>query len=423
MRDLTPDDWDRLERIRHAFYETCRLFGFRIMEPSPIESLAALEVKSGPGIRNEIYFFRDKSGRDVGLRFDLTVGLTRYVTASRGLQLPAKLASFGPMWRYDEPQFGRYRWFYQWDAEVFGPKTLEADAEVIEFTAVLLKILGLKQISIEVGDRRIVEEYIRKRLGVSDLETVLGLLRAVDKAAKKPPEEIVAAYEGKGVSRERLNLLLQLAKIQGMAEHVLDELKPYDLTSVESITQLSDMLGGREVSGVSFSLGIVRGLDYYTGVVFEAFDLSQPKLGALAGGGRYDILPALFDRPEMGATGVAGGVERTMLALAKAGPEPKKLPQLVFVAYASERLRNAANKVAAHLRKAGIAAESELLRRPLRRQMELAAAREAGCVVIVGPVEFAQGRLVLKNMRTGVERVVKKSDVVQEVSTLLAHPE
>src|SRR3990172_242770 len=139
MRDLQPEDYEALERVRDSFIEVSRIFGFRLMEPSPIELIQTLEAKSGPGVRNEVYYFQDKAGRDVGLRFDLTVGLTRYVVSNRSLPSPIKIGSFSGMWRYDEPQYGRYRWFYQWDAEIFGPKSVEADAEVMDFTSFLLR--------------------------------------------------------------------------------------------------------------------------------------------------------------------------------------------------------------------------------------------------------------------------------------------
>ena len=137
MRDLDPDTYEILEKIRFEFMYLSKLFGFKIMEPSPIETLGTLEAKSGQSIKDEIYYFKDKGNRDIGLRFDLTVGLTRYVSSQRGLPMPFRLGSFSGMWRYDEPQLGRYRWFYQWDVEIYGPKSSLADAEVIDFTVSL----------------------------------------------------------------------------------------------------------------------------------------------------------------------------------------------------------------------------------------------------------------------------------------------
>ena len=150
MRDLEPEEYQTIELIKQKFFDTAELFGFIFMEPSPIELLSTVEAKSGPSIENEIYGFKDKGGRDVALRFDLTVGLTRYVVSRRDLRLPTKLASFGSMWRYDEPQMGRYRWFHQWDVEIYDSFNIESDAEIIEFTATYLRMLGLKDIMIDV---------------------------------------------------------------------------------------------------------------------------------------------------------------------------------------------------------------------------------------------------------------------------------
>ena len=120
MRDIEAIDYALLEQVRSSYLETSRLYDFQIMEPSPLELLSTLEAKAGSSIKDEIFYFTDKGGREIGLRFDLTVGITRYVCARKELQPPVKMGCFSSMWRYDEPQRGRYRWFHQWDAEIFG---------------------------------------------------------------------------------------------------------------------------------------------------------------------------------------------------------------------------------------------------------------------------------------------------------------
>ncbi len=128
------------------YVETLRLFGFNIMEPSSIENLGTLERKSGSSIVNEIYFFKDKAERELGLRFDLTVGISRFVSSRRDLEFPMKIGAFSGVWRYDEPQRGRYRWFYQWDAEIYGRPCVEADAEIIDLAIVFFGKTGLDDI-------------------------------------------------------------------------------------------------------------------------------------------------------------------------------------------------------------------------------------------------------------------------------------
>ncbi|MGI0091599.1 MAG: ATP phosphoribosyltransferase regulatory subunit, partial [Nitrososphaerales archaeon] len=193
LRDVSPEEFEASEIIRSAFLETCRLFDYKVMEPSSLELLETLEAKSGPGIREEIYCFKDKSDRELGLRFDLTVGITRYVASKRDLGTPMRMGAFSSVWRYDEPQYGKYRWFYQWDAELFGPSNAEADAEVIEFSSTLFKRLGTKP-TISIGSRRILESFIRGTLKIEDNTRMLDALRAIDKLAKKSIDQIAEEY-------------------------------------------------------------------------------------------------------------------------------------------------------------------------------------------------------------------------------------
>ena len=138
MKDFDRDEIVKIEFVRQKFLETANAFGFVLMEPSPIELLDTLEKKSGSAIKNEIYQFKDKGDREVALRFDFTVGLTRYAASQKTLKLPAKFSSFGGVWRYDEPQKGRYRFFHQWNIETFGNLNLEHDAETVSYTHLTL---------------------------------------------------------------------------------------------------------------------------------------------------------------------------------------------------------------------------------------------------------------------------------------------
>ena len=191
MKDFEQDDLEKIEFVRTKFLETSKLFGFKRIEPSPIELLSTLEAKSGSAIRDEIYYFKDKGEREVALRFDFTVGLTRYVVSQKSLKLPAKISSFGGVWRYDEPQKGRYRFFHQWNIEIYGKPSIESEAEIIEFTSKLFDALGLKHIIIDINHRSLVESYIKSVLGTEDKAKISDILRAVDKISKKSKNEIL----------------------------------------------------------------------------------------------------------------------------------------------------------------------------------------------------------------------------------------
>src|SRR5580704_9070087 len=185
IRDIEPDEFDLHLKIRRAFEEVARAYNFKLMEPGPLESLSILRAKSGSQVDDQIYAFKDKADRDIGLRFDLTVGMTRNVSSKKGLKPPIKLASYGGVWRYDEPQHARYRWFYQWDVEIFGEPGVEADAEVMDLCNALFTKLELEDFMLEIGDRRVVEEFIRMSLKVSSEEKLVEMMRALDKVQKK----------------------------------------------------------------------------------------------------------------------------------------------------------------------------------------------------------------------------------------------
>ena len=412
MRDIDPEEFILQEKIRSTFLEVSKLFGFKLMEPSPMESLRALEAKSGPGIKNEIYHFKDKGNRDLGLRFDLTIGMTRYVSSRRDLQLPAKLGAFSGMWRYDEPQFGRYRWLHQWDIEIFGVTNIEADAEVIDFTSTLMKKIGLGGITIEIGNRKIIEEYVRSNLKIVNDSTVFEMLRAIDKVSKKTVSEILEEYERKGIKRTDLEGLMKFIKTQGTSEKTIERLKEAGLGQVEHLERLVDSLKSRNVDNIILNMGIVRGLDYYTGVVFEVVH-EDKKLGALAGGGRYDTLPSVFGRPDLGATGAAGGIER--MGLAMSGKRNYEPPNVNIYVACTKNLEREASEITSILRSNNIPCESEVSGRSLRKQMEIASLRSYLFVIIVAPREIATGKIILRNMEEGIEKTIELSQLVSEM--------
>ena len=400
MRDLEDEEYANISYVREKFVETARLFNFKMMEPSPLEMLATLEAKSGTAISNEIYAFKDKGGRDVALRFDLTIGITRYVTTRRDLKMPVKLATCAGVWRYDEPQAGRYRYFHQWDLEVYGPFSQESDAEVIEFVSAFFKRLGLS-VTIDINDRQLVEEYIRARLGVSDDQMVVEMFRAVDKVPKKGAQGVLAEYKDR-IEPSKLQSLIDLSKVKGAASEVAAGTDVKGLAAWEKLAGLMDSLRSRKVEGVRINLGIVRGLDYYSGIVFEAFDPSADA-GALVGGGRYDRLTEAFGRKDIGATGVAGGVERIVMALQRHGvlkPAPRPL---VYVAYASDDVRGKALELASSLRAGGIIADYDILGRALRKQLDDASTKGAAVAVIVAPAEIAERQVIVRSMKEGTE--------------------
>jgi histidyl-tRNA synthetase len=417
MRDLEQEELYNINYIEEKFLETATLFNFKIMEPSPIEMLSTLETKSGTNISNEIYSFSDKGDRKVALRFDLTIGLTRFVTARRDLKMPAKLATFAGVWRYDEPQAGRYRYFHQWDIEIYGSFSHESDAEVIEFVSVFLKKLGLK-VSIEINDRQLMEEFVRHQLGIEDEYKILEMFRAIDKVPKKGTNAVLEEYKDK-IEYSTLQRLIDLSTRNGTIAKVVEsqgDLK--ELTNLTKLAKLMDSLKARGVNNARVNLGIVRGLDYYSGLVFEAFDPSL-EMGALVGGGRYDRLTDAFGRRDIGATGAAGGVERIVIALQKHGILKSEPKPLVYVAYTSDDMGERALELVSNLRNSGVITDYDLQGRTLRKQLDDASTKGALITVIVAPDEIKYGQVTVRLMKDGSESKRTINDLAKTLNDLI----
>jgi histidyl-tRNA synthetase len=412
IRDIEPEEFRRQAIVRDAFEEVARLYNFKVMEPASIEHLSTLRAKSGDEVDKEIYAFKDKAGRDIGLRFDLTVGITRYVCSRKGLRLPSKIAAFGGMWRYDEPQYGRYRWSHQWDLEIFGPPSIDSDAEVIDASAAILKRIGLDRTTIKVGDRRVVEGFIHSQMGITEEREVVELMRALDKVEKKTRPELEREYEEKGFSREQLAQVLELGNLSGEPERVLHKASEMHLAGTDDLEKLLDSLKSRGVKNVEYSLRIVRGIDYYTGVVFEVVDNKNPNLGSLCGGGRYDALPRIFGRPDLAATGAAGGVEREVMSM---GRESPSAVTAAYVAYASPDVYTNASVVLARLRDADFTSDMAPLGRSLGKQLEDANSLGARWVFIIGKKEVTAGVVTLRDMNSRREEKVPIEKALERI--------
>jgi histidyl-tRNA synthetase len=416
MRDIEPDELHNINYIKEKFNETAQLFNFKLMEPSPLETLTTLEAKAGASISNEIYSFADKGQRNIALRFDLTIGLTRFVATRRDLKMPVKVASFSDVWRYDEPQAGRYRYFHQWDIEIYSSPSKESDVEVIEFVSLFLKKLGLN-VMVEVNDRQLIEEYIRQRLGVTEGQIIADMLRAVDKVAKKSVSELYEEYKDK-ISLSTLQQLIDLSGVKGTVNEVYSKADLKGLENWSRVAALMDSLKSRRVGNVRVNLGVVRGLDYYSGVVFEAFD-PFIQLGALVGGGRYDRLTHAFGRQDIGAIGAAGGVERIMIALKNKGILKSMPKQMVYVAYTSSIIRDSAIDIVSSLRNSGISTDYSLNERALRKQLDDAASKDAVLTVIVAPEEIEKGQVTVRSMSDGTESKQKVSELAKSLYNVL----
>ena len=416
MKDFDNKEMTKIEFVRQKFLETAEIFGFKLMEPSPIELLSVLEAKSGPSIKDEIYQFKDKGDREVALRFDFTVGLTRYAASQKTLKLPARFSSFGGVWRYDEPQKGRYRFFHQWNIETFGNLTLDYDAEIIEFTSRFFDNLTLQNIVIDINHRKLVESYIMQVLESNETSSLADMFRAVDKIQKKSKNEILQEYKQKGYSSEKLEKILEFSNIKGTPLEIRQNFDTSGLDGWDELCTLYDSLKDIGIDNIRINFGIVRGLDYYSGIVFEAYD-STSDLGALVGGGRYDSLPNAFGRNDLGATGVAGGIERIILRLDAQGISCTTSNETISVLYVNNELKLRAIECTSRLRKLGIPTSIDLTGKSLKKQMEISA--DSKFCVIFAPKEFSEEQVVLRNMTDRTERKISIKELITEPQAVL----
>lgn len=419
MRDLEPDEYKDINVIRNTFIESARIFNFMLMEPSPLELLSTLEAKSGPSITKEIYNFVDKGDRKIALRFDLTIGLTRYFVSRRDLKIPTKIASFGGVWRYDEPQAGRYRFFHQWDIEIYGPSIIESDTEIIEFTSIFLQKLGLRNIIIDISSRNLIEEYIKNILKISNDEELLEIFRAIYKIPKKGKDSVLKEYNER-IDSKVLEKVINFAEKKGGFKELDGAMKSLKLKSWTEIEKISRSLSNKGINNIRINLGIVRGLDYYSGVVFEAVDTGN-NLGSLVGGGRYNKLTDAFGRKEVGAIGAAGGVERIVLAMKQQGIFKKdqndEFEDLNYIVYDSIEIFDNVERLASYLRRNDFPVDYDLLGRSFSKQIAEAENRKSKKIIILSKENLEKNGEVL--LRDAVKKIDKMINTTKDFDELV----
>jgi len=421
MRDIEPEEMARRNWMYRKIYDVMRLYGFQMVEPTPIENLATLEAKAGPDIKNEIYWFEDKAGRRLGLRFDLTVGMTRMVANRLELPEPIKFCSIAGMWRYDEPQFARYRNFHQWDAEIYGSESQEADAEVISLGIDILESLGLKEYEVRISDRKLTEGFLKEK-GLGEKGKIEETIRVMDKIGKMPREDLRLEFKRIGMDDVLIDEVMDFAGLKGRPEKILQQIPTVKGREGEEgfkeLLNLTEALEAfKKVDRCIIDLSIVRGIGYYDGIVFEAYDRGGEDIGAIFAGGRYDGLCRIYGKRDMPATGVAGGVERLIISMERNGLFPKlSFNPEVFVAAVNEKVRGACIDVTMQLRSRGVPAIFDLKGRTLKKQLEYVDSTGIPYVLIIGPREFERGRVRLRDMAERREDELGLEEALEKVA-------
>ena len=411
FRDAFPDALARRRHIFAVWREVAARYGFEEYDGPPLEPLELYTRKSGEEIVEQLYSFTDKGGREVTLRPEMTPTLARMVAqhAAR-LKKPIRWFSLPQLFRYERQQRGRLREHFQLNMDIIGEAGSLADAEVIGAATDIVRALGFGpgDVRVRVSDRRVLVDALTGELGVG-AEQVPEVLAALDKFERAPEatrEALEQVFGAKGKARAEAVMAFAAG---------LDD--PQDLLARPAAAPLRECLDHLRAMGlaefVDVDLRIVRGLAYYTGIVFELFDAKR-SLRAICGGGRYDNLLKQVGGVDLPCVGFGmGDVVLGELLEARDGP-PKAEPVVgVFVATVSEEDRPAALGLAHALRDRGLRVEFALKKQALGKQLELAAARGARVAVVLGPEERAKAQAVVRTLATGAEQRVSLAELEQ----------
>jgi histidyl-tRNA synthetase len=405
-RDFLPEEVKKRRKIEGIIRDSFEKFGFSEVVTPTFESLELITAKSGDEIREGIYHFKDKSERDLALRPELTAPVMRlFVNEMQKRPKPVKLYYFANCFRYERSQAGRYREFYQAGVESIGSANPEADAEVIALAVKTLENLGLKNFKTSIGHIGILRGILEKE-GVSEDEQN-ALMGIIDKGEKAALEAALLKFSGE--SRE---MLLQLIELKGVPEDVLDKAGEL-LKEKEKIVELKETIELLESFGVTdyeVNLGIARGLDYYTGIVFEIYAEGLGAQDQICGGGNYS-LTEVFGGQKTATSGFAFGFDRVMLALEAKGALPEESAQTEYlVVPTSSELIKKAIEISSALRKKSNC-EVDLMRRKLGKALSYADAKGIPFVVIVGEEELKKGKVLLKDMKSGEQKELNIKDL------------
>jgi histidyl-tRNA synthetase len=418
MRDLLPIDAEKMRYIEQVSREISKLFGYDEIITPILESYELLAAKTSEEIRERMYTFKDLGGRKVAMRPEFTASVARLIsTRMRNEPKPIRFFSVGSLYRYDEPQYGRYREFWQSNYELFGSDKPEADAEILILTNNFLEKLGLKNYRFKIGHTGILRGFLNQE-GLDD-EKQNTLRQLID---KKSWEEAFKFAEGTNLSQKCLVVLKQLFEIKGedafkVLENIKETLAKYE-ESINAVNNLWNIIklveDSNEKIDVTVEAGFARGLEYYTGMIFESY---VPKLEiALGGGGRYDKLIQLFGGEPIPAVGVAQGLDRISLALKKQKVRIKsdKNVKITVISVKDETMANAM-EISALLRNSGFMVETAVMGRSVSKALADANRRKVTHAVIIGPKELNVGKVVLREMKNGTQRTVLFNKLTEEI--------
>lgn len=392
FRDFLPKDEILRRKIVGIIERNYEKYGFDPMSEPSMEKLEILEAKSGEGIKTEIFRIQDS---DIGLRFDLTVGLARMYAENLDIPLPFKRFTSGLAWRREEPQFGRYREFIQCDADIVGSASMRCETELITCACAILKELEINDYKILINNRKILTGFFK---GMNVEETKIEtIIRIIDKLDKKSESEVIKELEENGFTNGKD--ILKGLNVQ------LDEIEKNEfcIEGATEIRELFNLLEINKITNVQFVPTLARGLGYYTGPIFE-IKSANPKLGTICAGGRYDTMMELYSGKSVPAVGISFGVDRLTILFEQ--NKDKTQTQIVLVGVKDENY-NEVLKIAEELREKGLKVRTDLMGRNMRKQIEYASSLGAPYIGILGDSEIENKEISIKNLETGEQKTIK----------------
>jgi histidyl-tRNA synthetase len=433
FRDYLPEVMIPRERLIETARRVYRSYGFSPIDTPALEYLEILAGKGGEETDKQLYKFQDQGGRWVGMRFDLTVPLARFVAQHFAeLPIPFKRYHITTVWRGENTQRGRYREFMQCDFDTIGTRSTAADIETALVIHDLMSQIGFREFTIRLNNRKVLTGVL-ERLGVAERATEV--LRALDKLGKIGPEKVAEEMvSGAGASPEQAREILRLSELTGTNDDVLRQLDPLvagNATGEEGVGKLREITAGLAAVGVEeervrLDVSIARGLDYYTGTVFETFLDALPTIGSVCSGGRYDNLAELYTSQELPGIGASLGLDRLLAAMEELGMiEKVNTPAPVFIAYFDKARLHDYLKLAAAVRAAGIGVEVYPDPKKLGQQLKYADRRGFRVALIAGQNEFDSGMCQVKDLLRGEKQDVPlepdAASLVAAIHAILAH--
>jgi histidyl-tRNA synthetase len=409
VNDLLPNAALFRNEVLAKIERVFQRYGFLSIDTPMIESLKILKAKGGIGDESKLIF--ELKDDELGLRYDQTVSLARYINMHQELPLPFKRYAIGKCWRREEPQHMRYREFTQADVDIVGGNSISADAEVIATAARALEELNFDYI-IKMSNRAMMDAIL-KALGVKS-EITMEVMRSIDKLDKVGRDKVVELLLALGIERDVVTKIDNLISMKDTNEEKLNYVSTIltDKQLVEEFQTLLELLKSYNLKGAAvIDFSIVRGLDYYTGIVFEYADASGKERGAFAGGGRYDTLIGLYGTKQMPAVGVALGIDRILDLLGYTSSIKYTYARL-FIINVKETNYKYALETANWFRSKGVSTDLNIAVRNISNQLSYANTLKFAYAAILGDVEEKAGNIKLRNLISGEEVSISKEEAL-----------